>query len=1785
MSKAEVHELLGATNIGDPDESVVPPGQCLSKKLRIVLIVVGSILLLGIIAAVVLFLVLRNKGGSHKHPYNPYRTVGIHKDPRNYTLILQNELTSVSASNPEARYLAVQIAAVHDHLLSFKVTDANNTRWEVLRAINDAPQAEQKLGESDVSTFISVFQHYSLEELGLKLDDDPFGWQLWGAESQRLDFPIVSTLLKPLKFFDKYIEVELELPCQLVLGLPQISRTVILKDGTYTLWNRYEVDPQGGEEGIGGISFLMCKVRDTKYIGLFMDNSNAHTVTIKQGANTTINYKLTGGVIDLKIFHLGEPSEIVRLYHEYVGKPMCPPLWGLGLQQSRANYATVQDLQDIISKYSESGFPVDALWMDQTLMYKYEAFTVDTKRYPNLQATLKAWRDTGIYFVQTLYPQIKKDDAYSVYIQGLGNQSFVQDPRAALTYTAQKSVGENTGECYFMDIMNKAAIGVITVGYKNLYQDSYFDGLWFRQDSPYTKCSGFCPTAGESMHDPNEFENLPYEPIDLKNRTLPLSSYHKQGAYPANHFNVHNIYPLLQAKTMYDISMGDDLTLKMLFATSVAAPRQGKYASLWRGNVKSQWKTLSKIITETVAYNMAGIPVVGYPVCGYHKGASAQLCLRWYQLAAYLPEMRIHHDGNNPVEPFNLPAEKAVAQAIGDRYSILRFVYTKLTETELRGGAVWEPLGFVFPQDAGCFDEGIANSTFVVGKTLYVVPAIKESQTKTLRAYMPNWNWYRMTDYTLMQTFDPKKTKGDYRDLEASYNFTNVFIKGGSVLPVQDPTGVKNTRGLIKSRATIVIAPDHTGKAHGTMLVARDIESELTNMLYNHYGLNFVGKTLRINLIQGYNNPLEDQIDYFKEVLILNSDAAKTAYVCAMTNELAFHELKFSHDAAKKILRIWLPDGQIKGGLKLKDIETITFGDDVSQSLCKHSMKIQSITYSSDKKSVAAKLESTSKQQYTMGAKLLNDTILYLTVEPSDGKKHWKVPDALDAGVRESARASIDLEKYGLVLPAAGADFSLAVKDSDKASVLTSEGFSFISRDKFTEMTLRINSQRVYGVGERITKFQLESGWYTLFSKGVPSPVETKRRPGSNMYGAYPFYMFKLNEQTDFAGVFILTSNAMDIKVELESGKTTTVMTHVITNDVLEMFVLQKSSPEALVRQFHTLIGRPPLVPYWAFGYHQCRWGYDTQAVLEEVVNNFTAKGIPLDVLWSDIDYMQQYRDFSLDVKRYQNMKEFLAKLKARGISYVPILDAGIARQKGYDAYERGRKQNLFIKSAETGDDLVGIVWPGYAVFTDFTHPDADKYWVDNLNSLHTILAFDGLWLDMNEPTNFCDGECPDEMHYVDFEYPSGEYDMLPYYPGHVQLNKMTISMSGVHNNKETEFNLHDMYGFYMTRAANKYFLESAKTRPFIISRSTFPGSGRYGSHWLGDNYETKAFMEYSITGIYTFQLFGTPLVGADVCGFIGNINLELCKRWMQLGAFYPFYRNHKEINWGVHEPYVDNQLAKISTHAIKTRYQLFRYLYSRYFDVAINGGTFFRPLFWEFPGDSYSYEYNTETFMLGSALKISPSFETEGATKFSSYFPNADWYDLFTGAKVLSYSSGSTHGKSLDLSCAYEPVPVLNVHIRGGSIVPMSAYNNSANLAESMKKAISLVVAPFDDKASGVLYYDDGGINTMAQKLYQTVTVSYTANAIAISAAARSFTYAYSDDVLDSVKILGAEKYKGTKCAQMTLVAGTTKKVTFKFEGSQLYLYPQERVDLIKSLSWSDTACAAEYKTQLRSN
>ncbi|KAL3218506.1 hypothetical protein MRX96_050696 [Rhipicephalus microplus] len=493
-----------------------------------------------------------------------------------------------------------------------------------------------------------------------------------------------------------------------------------------------------------------------------------------------------------------------------------------------------------------------------------------------------------------------------------------------------------------------------------------------------------------------------------------------------------------------------------------------------------------------------------------------------------------------------------------------------------------------------------------------------------------------------------------------------------------------------------------------------------------------------------------------------------------------------------------------------------------------------------------------------------------------------------------------------------------------------------LSRLVFTEYFLQLStlmpSDVVYGLGEQWTALRRSVDWkrYYLFTRdGSP-------RPNSNLYGAHPFYVAL---ETDGSSHGIYLHNINFIEVLLQPAPAATFRS---LGGVLDFFVFAGPTPGQVVQQYQRVVGFPAMPPYWALGFHLCRYGYRTLNKTREVMENNIRAGIPLDVQWNDIDYMKNWNDFTYDKHTYAGLPDFVAKVHEGGRHYVMIFDPGVSGSEmpgTYPPFDEGLEMGVFVKNV-TGGIVYAKVWNYVStVFPDFTHPNSSRYWTRQFRKFHDVVPFDGAWIDMNEPSNFYNGHengCPRDQ----------KVERPPYVPGPDPLCIRTLCMSDQHY-ASSHYNLHSVYSQLEARATYRALVEIRQKRPFIISRATSSGQGAWSGHWSGDIESSWEDMRLSIPNFLSFGMYGIPLAGADICGFAGNTTVELCARWQVLGAFYPFSRNHNEYSCQDQDPYsMGPEVVLATKNSLTVRYALLPYLYTLFYRSHVYGETVARPLF-----------------------------------------------------------------------------------------------------------------------------------------------------------------------------------------------------------------------------------------------
>ncbi|ORX78974.1 putative alpha-glucosidase [Basidiobolus meristosporus CBS 931.73] len=688
-----------------------------------------------------------------------------------------------------------------------------------------------------------------------------------------------------------------------------------------------------------------------------------------------------------------------------------------------------------------------------------------------------------------------------------------------------------------------------------------------------------------------------------------------------------------------------------------------------------------------------------------------------------------------------------------------------------------------------------------------------------------------------------------------------------------------------------------------------------------------------------------------------------------------------------------------------------------------------------------------------------------LRVKISDAdQKHWEVPVSMwspDKSYRPKTSMGQLLEFAYQKDP-----FSFQVKRKDTGEVLfDTSKHRLVFEDTYLELTSSLpENANIYGLGEVVDTFRRDPTNTTqaMWGRDVADPVR------ENLYGTHPFYIELRNGKAH--GVQILNSYGMDVILEKNS------VAYKAIGGVLDFSFYPGSDAYEVINQYTATVGRPHQIPYWSLGFHQCRYGYVDIDEVEGVVKNYSLAKIPLETMWTDIEYMDMFKDFTLDPINYplERVQKFVSELHDNGQQYVLIIDPAIQRNESYATWTEGVKQDVFIKNPD-GSIYIGQVWPGYTAFPDWFAPNTQQWWTSQIKNFMDDVAIDGLWIDMNEPASFCVGSCGSNRTGIPpypWEDPNYKPDIPQTFPeppyaihnAYGNLSVKTVSTEAVHHGGLTEYQVHNLYGHMEAIATRKSLLSvNPNKRPFLLGRSTFAGSGAHEGHWTGDNWSTWEQLRYSISGVLSFQMFGIPYVGADICGFNGNTTEELCLRWMQLGSLYPFSRNHNGKGNIAQEAYVWPSVAEASRKALHTRYEILPYLYTQFQHAHETGHPVWRPLAFEFPNDQEMLN-NDLQFLVGPGILASPVL-AEGATTVDAKFPEGIWYDYYNWSPING-TAKRTLSAPLDGN--------LPLHIRGGHIIP--TQEPAITIAQSRENPFSLLVA-LDEQgnAEGGLYLDDG--------------------------------------------------------------------------------------------------------------
>jgi alpha-glucosidase len=594
--------------------------------------------------------------------------------------------------------------------------------------------------------------------------------------------------------------------------------------------------------------------------------------------------------------------------------------------------------------------------------------------------------------------------------------------------------------------------------------------------------------------------------------------------------------------------------------------------------------------------------------------------------------------------------------------------------------------------------------------------------------------------------------------------------------------------------------------------------------------------------------------------------------------------------------------------------------------------------------------------------------------------------------------------------------------------------------DEVTTYKKMQEGERFVGLGEKTGNLDRKGNGYTNWNTDAYG-YDLWRDP---LYVTIPFYI-GIHHNMNY-GIFMDNTFQSDFNFGASNNRFSSFGAR--GGEMNYYFIYHKTVADIL-KSYTSLTGRMKLPPLWSLGYQQCRYTYYPDTEVLRIAQTLREKKIPADGITLDIHYMDKYQLFTWDTARFSNPKGMTDKLKTMGFKTTVIVDPGIKVVPGAAAFDRGIKQDAFIKYTD-GKYYTGQVWPGWCHFTDYTSEVGRKYW-RNESKFFTNNGISGVWNDMNEIATW--GQKMPSNVLFDFE-----------------------------GRKASHLEAHNVYGMQMARTSYEGFRTHSTERPFVLSRAGYAGVQRYSALWTGDNRAEDNHMLLGVRLINSLGLSGVSFTGMDVGGFTGNGSAALFNRWTQLGAFLPYFRNHAAVNTKAAEPWTfGEEVTDVARNYINLRYKLLPYIYSSFYESTQNGIPVNRSLAIENTFDENVYNTTFQNqFLFGKSLMVTPIESEKDFMKI--YLPKGKWYNLYND----ELNNGGIE-KIIQLSTA-----VLPVYVKESSIIPMQSLVQTTAIAPT--DTLVVHVYKGDVENTFTYYEDDGKTFDYEKGIFYKRNISYNA-------------------------------------------------------------------------------------------
>ncbi|QDH79991.1 glycoside hydrolase family 31 protein [Echinicola soli] len=585
-------------------------------------------------------------------------------------------------------------------------------------------------------------------------------------------------------------------PNEKFIGLGEKTGGIDRAGQAFTNWNTdYFAYGVNDDPLYMSIPFYIGIHRQRAY-GIYFDNT--HKTTFNFGAsNRRFSYfSAEDGDMDYYFFQGHTVADIISGYTSLTGKMSMPPLWALGFQQCRYSYYPESEVFALANNFRDRDMPADVIYLDIHHMEKYKVFTFDGEKFPDPKAMIEALKAKGFRVVVIMDPGIKVEKDYLPYQEGKDNDLFLKYPDGE-TYEGQVW----PGWCAFPDFTS-AKTRQWWAEKMAYYTDAGVDGFWTDMNEP----------ASWGQHTPNLI-NFDYE------------------GQQVSHRKARNVYGMQMARAAQEGAFKNGKERPFTLTRAGFSGIQ-RFAAAWTGDNVSSEEHMMAGIRLVNSLGISGVSFAGYDVGGFCGEASKSLFSRWMSIAAFSPLYRAHSMINsNDAEPwaFGEEVEEISKNYLKLRYQMLPLLYAAFHKSSQDGLPLAKSLAIDYSFDENIYDGRFQNQ-YLFCDSLLVAPV--ESHKEITKSYLPNGNWYYFYN-------DQPYHGGQEIYVDTPINYLPVFVKGGSILPLQSPIS-------------------HTAEKHDGILRLHVYKGEGTSS-YLHYEDD--------GLSLDYKNG-----DYFKRAIVLDSD-------------------------------------------------------------------------------------------------------------------------------------------------------------------------------------------------------------------------------------------------------------------------------------------------------------------------------------------------------------------------------------------------------------------------------------------------------------------------------------------------------------------------------------------------------------------------------------------------------------------------------------------------------------------------------------------------------------------------------------------------------------------------------------------------------------------------------------------------------------------------------------------------------------------------------------------------